>query len=73
MNNLTQGVDATLDITMHKLSLGMTVNELPRMGIGIIRIVVAPATQTIATFVGHIILSSGELDGTSNAGDFPTK
>ena len=51
----------------------MTVKELPTIGIGIIAIVAAPATQTIATLVEHIILSSGELDETSDAGDFPTK
>ena len=58
---------------MHRLSLGMTWKELPTITIGIIAIVAAPATQTIATLVGHIILSSRELDGTSDAGDFPTK
>jgi len=58
---------------MHRLSLGMTVKELPTLGIGIITIVAAPATQTIATLVAHIILSAGELVGTSDAGDFPTK
>jgi len=58
---------------MHRLSLGMTVKELPTIGIGIIAIVAAPATQTIATLVGHIILWSGELHGTSDAGDFPPK
>ena len=68
-----QAVDARPDITMHRLSLGMTVKELATIGIGIIAIVAAPATQTIATLVGHIILSSGELDGTSDAGDFLTK
>jgi len=73
VNNLTQAVDARPDITMHKLSLGMTVTELPMIGIGSIAIVAAPATQTTATLVAHIILSSGELDGTSDAGDFPTK
>ena len=73
MNNLTQAVDARPDITMHRLSLGMTVKELPTIGIGIIAMVAAPATQAIATLVGHIILSSGELDGTSDAGDFHTK
>ena len=71
MNNLTQVVDARPDISMHRLSLGMTVKELPTMGIGIIAIVAAPATPTIATLVGHIILWPGELDGTSDAGDFP--
>jgi len=45
----------------------MTVKELPTVGIGIIAIVAAPAMQTIATLVEHIILSSGELDGTSDA------
>jgi len=73
VNNLTPAVDARPDITMHRLLLGMTLKELPTIGIGIIAIVAAPATQTIATLVGHIILSSGELDGTSDAGDFPTK
>jgi len=68
-----QAVDARLDITMHRLSLGMTVEEFPTIGIGIIAIVAAPATQTFATLVGHIILSSGALDATSDAGDFPTK
>jgi len=58
---------------MHRLSLGMTVKEWPTMGMGIIAFVAAPATQTIATLVGHMILSLGELDGTSDAGDFPTK
>jgi len=51
----------------------MTVKELPTIGIGIIANVAAPATQTIATFVGHIILSSGALDEMSDAGDFPPK
>jgi len=73
MNNLTEVVDARPDITMHRLSLSMTVKELPMIGIGIIAIVATPAMQTIATLVGHIILSSGELDWTSDAGDFPTK
>ena len=73
MNNLTQGVDARPDITMHRLSLGMRVKELPTIGIGIIAMVAASATETIATLVGHIIVSSGELDGTSDAGDFLTK
>jgi len=73
VNNLTEAVDARPDITMHRLSLGMTVKELCTIGIGIIAILAASATQTIATLVGHIILSSGELDGTPNAGDFPTK
>ena len=43
----------------------MTVQELPKIAIGIIAIVAAPATQTITTLVRHLILSSGELDGTS--------
>ena len=73
MNNLRQAVDARQDITMHRLSLGMTVKELPMMGIGVIAIVAASATQTIATLVGHIIVSAGELDRTSDAGDFHTK
>jgi len=73
MNNRTQAVDARPDITMHRLLVGMTVKELPAIGIGIIAIVAAPTTQTIATLVGHIILSSGELDGMSDAGHFPTK
>jgi len=47
-----QAFDARPDITMHRLSLGMTVKELPTIGIGIIAIVAAPATQTIATLVG---------------------
>jgi len=51
----------------------MTGKELPTIGIGIIAIMAAPVTQTIAILVGHIILSSGELDGMSDAGDFPTK
>jgi len=73
VNNLTQGVDARPDITMHRLSLDMTVKELLTIGIGIIAIVAPPVTQTIAALVGHIILLSGELDGTSDAVDFPTK
>jgi len=51
----------------------MIVKELPTIGIGIIAMVAAAATPTIATLVGHINLSSGELDRTSDAGDFPTK
>jgi len=73
VNNLTLAVDVRPDINMNRLSLGMTVKELPTICIGIIAIEAAPATQKIATLVGHIILSSGELDGTSDAGDFPTK
>ena len=51
------------DITMHRLSLGMRVQELPTIFIGMIAIVAALATQTIVTFIGHIIMSSGELEG----------
>jgi len=68
-----QAVDARLDITMHRLSLGMRVKEWPTIGIGIIAIVAGHTTQTIATLVGHIILLSGELDVTSDAQDLPTK
>ena len=57
VNNLTQAVDTRPDITMQRLSLGMTVKELPTIGIGIIAIVAAPATQTIAALVAHIIQS----------------
>jgi len=73
VNNLTQAVDTRPDITRHKLSLGMTVKALLTIRIGIIAIVAVPTTQTIAALVGHIILSSQELDGTSHAGDFPPK
>ena len=60
---------------MHRLSLGMRVKELPTICMGMIAIVVAPATQTIVTFIGHIILSSGELQGTQSpkVDIFPTK
>jgi len=68
-----QAVDARPDITMHRLSLRMIVQELSKIGVGIIAIVAPPATKTIATLVGHIILSSGALDRTSDAGDLPTK
>jgi len=51
---------------MHRLSLGMTVKELPTICIGMIAIVAAPDTQTIVTFMGYIILSSGELEGTQS-------
>jgi len=57
VNNLMQAVDTRLDISMQRLSLGMTVKELPTIGIGIIAIVAAPATQTIAALVAHIIQS----------------
>jgi len=73
VNNLTQAIDGRPDITMHTLSLGMRVKELPTIDIVIIAIVAVPATPTIATLVGHIILLSGELDGTSNAGDVHTQ
>jgi len=52
------------DITMHRLSLGMRVKELPTICIGMIAIVQATATRIIVTFIGHIILSSRELEGT---------
>jgi len=51
---------------MHRLSLGRRVKELPTMCIGMIAIVAAPATRTMVTFIGHIILSSGELQGTQS-------
>jgi len=38
---MTQAVDAGLDITMHRLLLGMRVNELDTMGIEMIAIVAA--------------------------------
>jgi len=59
-------VHAGPDLTMHRLSLRMRVKELPRICIGMIAIVAAPATLTIVTFIGHIILSSGELQGTQS-------
>jgi len=60
---------------MDRLSLGMRVKELPLMCIGMIAIVAAPGTRTIVTFIGHIILSSGELQGTHSpkVEIFPTK
>jgi len=67
VNNLMQVVDARPDITMQRLSLGMSVKELPTIGIGIIAIVAASARHTIATLVGHIILLSAQLDRTSDA------
>jgi len=73
MNNLTQAVDARPDITMHRLSRGMTVKELPTISIGIIAIVAVPATHKIGTLVGHIIRSSCAVDPTSNARNFPRK
>jgi len=51
----------------------MSVKELPTIGTGIRASVAAPTTQTMATLVRHIILSSGELDKRSDAGDIPTK
>jgi len=51
---------------MQTLSLGMRVKELPTVCIGMIAIVAVPATRTIVTFIGHIILSSGELQGTQS-------
>ena len=73
MDNLLQAVDVRRDRTIHSLSLGIRVKELPTMRIGIIAIVAAPLMQTIATLVVHIILSSGELDSPSDVGDIPTK
>jgi len=60
---------------MHRLSLGMRVKELRTISIGMIAIVAAPAIQTFVTFIGHIILSSGELQGTQTprVEIFPTK
>ena len=68
-------VHAGPDITMHRLSLAMRVKALPTICIGMIAIVAAPATRTIVTFIGHIILSSGELQGTQSpkVEIFPTK
>jgi len=68
-------VHAEPDITMHRLSLGMRVKELPTICVGMIAIVAAPATRTIVTFMGHIILWSGELQGKQSlkVGIFPTK
>ena len=42
----------------------MRVKELPMICIGMIAMVAAPATRTIVTFIRHIMLSSGELQGT---------
>jgi len=60
---------------MHRLSLCMRVKELATICIGMIAIVAAPATRTIVTFIGHMILSSGELQGTQSLkGEiFPTQ
>jgi len=57
-------VHAGPDITMHRLSLGMRVKKLPTICIGMIPVVAAPATRTIVIVIGHIILSSAELQGT---------
>jgi len=73
VNNLRQGVDARPDITLSRVLLAMRVKELPTIGTGIRASVAAPMTQTIGTLVRHIILSSGELDKRSDAGDIPTK
>jgi len=64
-----------LDITMHRLSLSMRLKELPTICIGMIAIVAGPGTRTIVTFIGHIILLSGELQGTQSpkVEIFPTK
>jgi len=51
---------------MHRLSLGMRAKELPTICIGMIAIVAAADTRTIVTFIGHITLSSGELQGTQS-------
>ena len=51
------------DITMDRLSLGMRVKELPPICIGMIAIVVPPGTWAKVTFIGHIIVLSGELQG----------
>jgi len=63
------------DITMGRLALGMRVNELSMICIGMITIVAAPATRTIVTLIGHIILSLGELQATQSpkVEIFPTK
>jgi len=51
---------------MHRQSLGLRVKKLPTICIGMIAIVAAATTRTIVTFIGHIILSSGELQGTQS-------
>ena len=61
MNNLTQAVDARPDISIHRISLGMRGKELPTMCIEMIAMVAGTATQMIITFIGHIIILSGEL------------
>ena len=62
-------VHTKLDITMHRLSCGMRVKEFPTICIGMIAIVAALATPTMVPFIGHIILSSGELQGTQSPKD----
>jgi len=57
-------VHAGPDVALHRLSLSMRVKELHTICIGMIAIVGVPATRKIVTFIGHIILSSGELQGT---------
>ena len=59
-------VHAGPDITMHRQSRGMSVKIFPTICIGMIGIVAAAATRTIVTFIGHIILSSEELQGTQS-------
>ena len=68
-------VHAGLDISMHRLSLGMRVKELPTIYIGMIAMVAAPSPLRMVTFIEHIILSSGELHGTQSlkVEIFPTK
>jgi len=60
---------------MLRLSRGMRVKELTKICIGMIAMVAAPATQTIATCIGDIVLSSGELQGRQSpkVEIFPTK
>ena len=59
-------VHAGPDITIHRLSLGMRVKELPAIFIGMIALEAAPATRTIVRFIVHIILSSGEQQATQS-------
>jgi len=59
-------VHARTDITMYRLSLGTRVKELPTICIGMIAIMAVPATRTIVTFIGYMILSSGELQETQS-------
>jgi len=60
VNILTQAVHARLDITIHRLSLGMRVEELPMIGIGMIAIVAVPIRHAMVICIGHIIVLSGE-------------